>query len=300
MTTVSGVPLADLVAHFGFDVVTAAEVDMDRRLITTADLNRPGLQWSGYSDYFKTDRIQVIGRSEVGYLRSLPEHVMWDRLEAYCRQGVPAVLLARDLEVDPAALTLAERYHVPVLRTPMATSAAITAVHTFLADRLAPSILLHAGLVDVAGEGVMIMGASGVGKSEAALELIRRGHLLVADDAVEVRRPYGEVLIGASPEAIRHFLEVRGIGIVDLKAMFGIASVRSSCTISMVAWLQFASVVQSGVPLETTRSILDVRVPQVTIPVQPGRNPAVLIEVAALNQRAGRIATIARHQNGAS
>ncbi len=284
-----GVPLAAVVEHFSLEVVTAAGVDMTRRMVTTADLNRPGLQWAGYSEQFPSAQIQIVGRAEVGYLLTLPEEERWERLAQFARVGVPAAILTTGLPVTEGSVELADTYGIPLLRTPQPTTEFAAQLAWFLALELAPREVLHAGLVDVAGEGVLILGRSGIGKSETALELIRRGHRLVADDTVEVRRPSDRDLVGRAPGLVRHFMEIKGIGIVNLRLMFGIGSVKATSEISMVVSL---------VPLDPDHDyslepdrmeILGVELPLVTIPVRPGRNTAVLIETAAMDQRATRL-----------
>jgi HPr kinase/phosphorylase len=286
---VRGVPLADVVEHFSLEVVTAAGVDMSARMVTTSDLNRPGLQWAGYSEQFPSSQIQIVGRAEVGYLLTLPEEERRERLAEFARVGVPAAILTNDLSVTDASVQLANKFAIPVLRTAQATTEFAAQLSWFLALELAPRKVLHAGLLDVAGEGVLILGRSGIGKSETALELIRRGHRLVADDTVEVRRPSDRDLVGRAPGLVRHFMEIKGIGIVNLRLMFGIGSVKATSEISMVVALE---------PLDPARDyslepdrmdILGVELPLVTIPVRPGRNTAILIETAAMDQRARRL-----------
>ena len=289
LKTLRGVPLADVVEHFSLDVITDAGVDMTTRMVTTSDLNRPGLQWAGYSEMFPNSQIQIVGRAEVGYLLTLPEHERWERLAQFARLGVPAAILTNNLPVTKGSLELADTFGIPLLRTPQPTTEFAAQLTWFLALELAPREVLHAGLLDVAGEGVLILGRSGIGKSETALELIRRGHRLVADDTVEVRRPSDRDLVGRAPGLVRHFMEIKGIGIVNLRLMFGIGSVKATSEISLVVSL---------LPLDPERDyslepdrmeILGVELPLVTIPVRPGRNTAILIETAAMEQRATRL-----------
>jgi HPr kinase/phosphorylase len=284
-----GVPLADIVEHFSLEVVTDAGVDMARRLVTTADLNRPGLQWAGYSEQFPSSQIQIVGRAEVGFLLTLPTQEGMERLSQFARLGVPAAILTNDLPASREARDLADRYGIPLLRTPQPTTEFAAQLTWYLALELAPREVLHAGLLDVAGEGVLILGRSGIGKSETALELVRRGHRLVADDTVEVRRPSDRDLVGRAPGLVRHFMEIKGIGIVNLRLMFGVGSVKATSEISMVVSL---------VPLDPDHDyslepdrmdILGVELPLVTIPVRPGRNTAILVETAAMDQRAHRL-----------
>lgn len=300
-----GVPLSAIIARFNLEVVTDGGVDLTAPTILSAGLNRPGLQWAGYADHFPSARIQVIGSTEINYLASLPEDERWALLGSSFQKGVPAVILTRGMPVHERALRLAQENGVPVLRTPSASTDFSIGLYGYLALELAPRTLLHAGLVDVAGEGVLILGPSGIGKSETALELIRRGHRLIADDTVEARRPSEHELMGRAPGLMRHFMEIKGIGIVNLRTMYGVGSVKASGSISMAVSLerqgtgpsadQTGSAADSGADameltagLETT-SILGVKVPLLRIPVHPSRSTAILIESGAMAMRASRL-----------
>jgi HPr kinase/phosphorylase len=284
-----GVTLAAIVEHFSLEVVTNAGVDLSARKVSSAELNRPGLQWAGYEDFFPATQIQVIGRAEIGYLLSLPEEQRRNRLAQFGEQGVPAAVLTHDLAISGWAITLAEEFGVPLLRTTLSTTEFAAQLAWFLALELAPRRVLHAGLVDVAGEGVLILGRSGIGKSETALELVRRGHRLVADDTVEVRRPSDRDLVGRAPGRVRHFMEIKGIGIVNLRLMFGVGSVKATSEISMVVNLQPLDPEHDYSTEPDRMELLGVELPMVTIPVRPGRNAAILIETAAMDQRAHRL-----------
>ena len=284
-----GVPLGRIVEHFALEVVTDAGVDMGARMVTTADLNRPGLQWAGYSEQFPSAQIQIVGRAEVGYLLTLPESERFERLAQFARVGVPAAILTNDLPVTDGTVVLANEFAIPVLRTPQTTTEFAAQLNWFLALELAPREVLHAGLLDVAGEGVLILGRSGIGKSETALELVRRGHRLVADDTVEVRRPSDRDLVGRAPGLVRHFMEIKGIGIVNLRLMFGIGSVKATSEISLVVSLEPLDPERDYSQEPDRMEILGVTLPLVTIPVRPGRNTAILIETAAMEQRAHRL-----------
>ena len=286
----SGVALSAIVTHLQFEVVTDAGVDLTERMITTADVNRPGRQWAGYTEQFPTSAIQVIGESEVAQLRELSEDVLYSRLEQYAQLGVPAVVLTRDQQIDERAMALVAQYAIPILRSPLSTPEVISALSWYLALELAPRAILHAGLVDVSGEGVLIRGRSGIGKSETALELIRRGHRLIADDTVEVRRPSEHDLIGRAPGRMRYFMEVKGIGVVNLRLMYGVGSVKAAADLTMVVSLEPED--PDGAPglgPGPTTEVLGVTLPLVTIPVRPGRNTAILIETAAMDIRAQRL-----------
>ena len=280
-----GVALSTLVAQLQLEVVTDSGVDLARQLVTTAQVNRPGANWAGYAE-LPTAAIQVIGEAEMDQLRALPGDV-YSRLEQYAQLGAPAVVLAGGLQLDDRARSVAEEYSIPVLSSELTTSEVASVLAWYLSMELAPRAILHAGLVDVAGEGVLILGRSGIGKSETALELIRRGHRLIADDTVEVRRPFEHELIGRAPGRMRYFMEVKGIGIVNLRLMYGVGSVKAASDLTMVVSLE-PEAGSAPVPPGTTE-VLDVTLPHVTIPVRPGRNVAILIETAAMDIRAQRL-----------
>ncbi len=287
-TTNPGVPLARIVERFELEVLTDGGVDLETRRVHEAKVNRPGLQWAGYSEHFPADRLQLIGRGEAGYLASLPPEVAQARLEQYAQLDPLGVILAHGLGTTDSMIDLARRYAIPLLRTPMPTTQLATRLRWYLAMELAPRAVLHAGLVDVAGEGVLILGPSGIGKSETALELIRRGHRLIADDTVEVRRPTEHDLIGIAPARMRYLMEVKGIGIVNLRQMYGVGSVKASGDLSLVIQLQRPDP-QAAAPPRSEMELLGVMLPLVTIPVHPGRGAAILIESAAMDIRAGRL-----------
>ena len=254
--------------------------------IKSAELNRPGLQVVGFYEHFPQHWPQVVGLTEMSYLESLPDQVRKERLEAFFSYKVPCVIICRGMRPSEDMLELAVAYDVPLLRTEMVTTRFVAQAMNYLNSCLAPRATLHGVLVDVYGMGVLITGESGVGKSEAALELVRRGHQLVADDVVDVCRITENRLIGESPETVRHFMEIRGIGIIDIKAMYGISAVLTSKTIDLVihleAWKEKKAYDRLGLSEDFT-TIMDVRIPQVVLPVRPGRNVAVVIEVAARN-----------------
>ena len=254
--------------------------------IGTAELNRPGLQFVGYYTHFPHDWPQVVGLTEMSYLESLSDTVRRERLNAFLAYAMPCVIICRGM-TPPAEMTeLAAAHDVALLRTNAVTTRFVATAMNYLNRCLAPRATLHGVLVDVYGMGVLITGESGVGKSEAALELVRRGHQLVADDVVDVGRSTENRLIGEAPEMVRNFMEIRGIGIIDIKAMYGISAVLSSRSIDMVihleAWKEKKEYDRLGLTEDFT-TIMDVRVPQLVVPVRPGRNVAVVIEVAARN-----------------
>ncbi len=256
--------------------------------VSTADLNRPGLQMTGFFDYFDTNRIQVFGMVENTYLATLTSEERYKALKKFFEKRVVAVVLTRNSNASPEMMMLAEEYNTPVLRTAIPTSDFTSALHAFLNVELAPRITRHGVLVEIYGQGVFIMGESGVGKSEAAVELIKRGHRLVADDAVEIKKVSSISLVGYAPDIIRHFIEIRGIGIVDVKNIFGMGAVKESEKIDLIikleTWEQGKQYDRLGLVDEYT-NILGLDIPSLTIPVRPGRNLAVIFEVAAMNNR---------------
>jgi HPr kinase/phosphorylase len=286
--TPPGVPLIAIVEHLGLEVLCDGGVDLAARLVTTSSVNRPALQWAGYSEHFPVDRIQLVGDTELEFLGHLDHDVRHERLEQYAQLGMPAVVVARDLEVGERARALSMAYEIPILTSPLRTGELAGRLNWFLAMELAPRAVIHGGLVDVAGEGVLIIGESGVGKSETALELIRRGALLIADDTVEVRRPTDHDLIGRGPGRQRAFMEVKGIGIVNVLLMYGVGSVKPTAEVTLVVRLVHLDPTRDYATEPDVLDVLGVALPQVTIPMRPGRNAAVLIETAASDVRARR------------
>ena len=255
--------------------------------ITEADLCRPGLQFAGYFDIFANARPQVIGKTEMAYLNDLPEDVRSARLQRYFSYEIPCIVIARGMDCPDALLEQAKMHSVPVYRTQEETSAFTGKAIAYLNEAMAPRVTQHGVLVDVFGVGVLITGESGVGKSECALELIKRGHLLVADDVVDIAR-VGHKLRGESPEIVRDFMELRGIGIVDIKLIFGIGAVMRKKTVDMVIHLEFWTPGKDYDRLgnkEKTMEILGVPVPLINVPVRSGRNLAMIVEIAARNWR---------------
>ena len=260
--------------------------------IVRSDITRPGLPLAGYLDLFDPARVQIMGLVEYSYLNELDEVTRRGRIFDYMSHRPVCVIFARNMEPDPAFLEAAELYDIPLLRSPRATSALDAAVVSKLTVALAPRTTVHGVLVEVYGEGILIMGESGVGKSECAIELVKRGHRLVADDAVEIKRVSDDTLIGSSPDIIRHFVEVRGIGIIDVKEIFGMGAVKDSQQIDMIihleTWEEGKQYDRLGMVDEYT-NVMGVNVPSLTIPVKLGRNLAVIIEVAAMNNRQKRM-----------
>ncbi|MDO4731668.1 MAG: HPr(Ser) kinase/phosphatase [Clostridia bacterium] len=256
--------------------------------ISSRDTNRPGLELTGYMDYHNKDRILLFGNAEYSFLSQFDSKKRFERIEGVFSKEPPAVIFARSLHPFAEVIECAEKYSIPILKTQERTSTLMSSLVTFLNTELARRVTKHGVLMEVYGEGIMIIGDSGVGKSETAIELINRGHRLVADDAVEIRKLSERQLIGTSPENIRHFIELRGIGIINAMRIFGSGAIKMSQSIDIVINLEFWDKARvydrMGLESEVT-DILGVKVPIITIPVTPGRNLAVIIEVAVMNQR---------------
>ena len=254
--------------------------------VNTADINRPGLQFVGFYEYFAYERPQVVGKVEMTYLESLPEDILEERLERFFSFPIPCLIICRGMTPPDILLEQARKHNVAVYGTDMITTRFSVNAITYLGQCLAPRSTLHGVLLDVYGVGVLITGESGVGKSETALELVKRGHQLVADDVVDVCKVTDNRLVGESPATIRHFMEIRGIGIIDIKAMYGIGSVMMNKSVDLVIhlehWKEKKAYDRLGLSDDFT-TIMDVRVPQIVLPVRPGRNLAIVIEVAARN-----------------
>lgn len=261
---------------------------MDDVIITTSDVNRPGLQLAGYFDYFGADRIQIIGKVETSYLSDFTSEERYNRLDKFFRHGFPCVVIARGLEVFPEMLEVSQKYGIPILRTDDITSRFMSGLIKYLNVQLAPRITKHGVLVEVYGEGILILGESGVGKSETALEIVKRGHRLIADDVVEIRKVSDQTLLGTAPDIIRHFIEIRGIGILDVKNLYGVGAVKMQENINLVInlelWDEKKVYERLGLVDEYT-DILGINISSLTIPVRPGRNLAIIVEVAAMNNR---------------
>lgn len=256
--------------------------------ITQTDINRPGLQLGGYYDFFVPARIQIIGNAEWHYLRTLPDEEKESRLSKFFKYPIPVLIVTRDLEVSEISIKHAKINKRTILRTSQPTTKFLSKLSDYLNEHLAPSTTLHGVLVDIFGIGTLIMGKSGVGKSETALDLIERGHRLVADDAVEIRRVDNNVLRGTAPEIIRHYMELRGIGIIDIKRLYGMGAISNSKGIELIIeleeWDSKKAYDRLGLD-EEYMEVLGVNVTRLTIPVRPGRDLAMIIEVAAKNHR---------------
>ena len=287
MVETYSVPLTKLVQEFNLDVIFAA-TDYDSVRLTVEDVSRPGLQLAGYFDHFEPMRLQVMGNVEMSYLEKLPEAEranIYDRLFSY---KFPALLIARNIPVSQQCLKMAQKHNITILHSSEATSTVISGIIAYLKAALAPRITRHGVLVEVYGEGVLLIGESGIGKSEAAVELLKRGHRLIADDAVEIRKVSGHSLVGTAPELIRNYVELRGIGIINVAKLFGMGAVRAeneiNLVVNIVPWNN--QQVYDRLGLENQHmEILGVEVPMHTIPITPGRNLAMILEVAAMNNR---------------
>ena len=281
------VRLEKLVRDCGLETLACAERVGEIEIAST-DINRPGLQLTGFFDYFGNDRVQVIGKVEMTYLDQLDSQSRYDALYGLFSRSVPCVVLARGMEPHPEMLELAKQFNTPLFRTAEVTTRFSSNLISILNTELAPMETKHAELVEVYGEGVLILGESGVGKSETALELVKRGHRLVADDLTEIRRVSSKTLVGTAPEIIRHLIEIRGIGILDVKQLYGIGSVKMTESINLIVnmelWNSAKQYERLGMDEQYTE-ILGIKVPSLTIPVRPGRNLAIIIEVAAMNNR---------------
>lgn len=260
----------------------------DDILITSRDILRPGLELTGFLDYFDNSRLLLIGNTENAYLNRFSSEQRSHVIDRILALKPPAVIVTRNIPIYQELMSAAEKHQIPILRTADATSEVSAAIVSYMNVELAPRITRHGVLVEVYGEGLLLIGDSGVGKSETAIELIKRGHRLIADDAVEIRRVSKKSLVGAAPENIRHFIELRGIGIINARRIFGMGSVKLTENIDMVInlelWDNQKVYDRMGMDNEMT-DILGIEVPILTIPVKPGRNLAVIIEVAAMNNR---------------
>ncbi len=281
------VSLSSVVKEQGLTVLRASR-DFDTVRVRTADVNRPALQLAGFYDYFDPKRLQLIGRVESTYLRSLGEAERREALERFMRFDICAIILCHGIGDMPMLMEIAEKYDRTVMSTTEDTSTFMADLISMLREAMAPRITMHGVLVEVYGEGLLITGDSGVGKSETALELIKRGHRLIADDAVIIRRISRETLLGTAPELIRYYMELRGIGVINARHIFGVGAVKPETNVDLVVnfelWDDEKAYDRLGLETEYT-SILGVRIPQYTIPVRPGRNLAVILELAAMNNR---------------
>jgi len=287
----AGVTIGEIVQEFGLEVLNAAP-DFENTPVRTMDVNRPGLPLTGFFEYFDSERIQIIGLTEATYVESLPAEVRAQRFKELLAYPVPAVVITRGLKAFPEGIEPAKTNGCTILRTQEKTSAFSSALVAFLHDRLAPRITRSGVMMEVHGEGVLIQGESGVGKSEVAIELIKRGHRLISDDAVEIRRTNHNTVDATAPELIRQYMELRGIGVIDVRQLFGMQAIKMRQKIDLVLnlepWNDGAVYDRLGLEYAQTE-ILGITLPSVTIPVKPGRNLASIVEVAAMNNRNRRM-----------
>ena len=281
------VPLTTIVKEFELQVVHAA-TDYESIQITVEDVARPGMQLAGYFEHFDPMRLQVLGNVEMSYLSKLSAQDrsrILDRLFSY---KFPALLITRNIPPDEICLEMAKKHNVTLLRSDEPTSTVTSALISYLKSVLAPRVTRHGVLMEVYGEGVLIIGESGIGKSENAVELLKRGHRLIADDAVEIRKISGNTLLGTAPEVIRNFVELRGIGIINVAQIYGMGAVKVdneiNLVVNIVPWDNHEVYDRLGLEDQYTE-ILGVKIPMNTIPITPGRNLAVILEVAAMNNR---------------
>ena len=262
--------------------------DYETALVTTADLNRPALQLTGFYNYFDPHRIQIMGRVESTYLDSISIEERYRTFERFMQYDIAGLVICHGVPAFPECIEMARKYDRNVFITDVDTSELQANLIHALKKYLAPRVTLHGVLVEIYGEGVLLMGDSGIGKSETALELIKRGHRLIADDAVEIKRVNRDLLTGSAPELIRYYMEVRGIGVINVRHLYGMAAVKPESTVDLVvqmeSWEEGKAYDRLGLTDESTE-ILGLTLPQVTIPVRPGRNLAVIMELAAMNNR---------------
>ena len=291
------ISLKDLCKQLDLEMLVASsKTELD---VNVNDVNRPGMQLVGFYEYFAYERPQVIGKVEMTYLDSLEPEVRRQSLEKYMSYPIPCIIIGWNMNPPSELIEIAQKRDIPVLRSSLKTTRLVVKLIHYLGQVLAPHVTRHGVLVDVYGVGVLLTGDSGVGKSEAALELVKRGHQLCADDVVDICRVSDDRLVGESPERVRHFMEIRGIGIIDIRAMYGIGAVSVSTSIDLVIhmekWDSNKEYDRLGLTDEST-TILDVKVPYQVMPVKPGRNVAIIIEVAARNLSLKRMGYNAAHE----
>ena len=278
MAEIFSVTVEEIIKQLNMEIIYAPE-NISSLVVTENDCNRPGLQLMGFYEYFNAERVQICGNMEFAYLASLDEKTRYERIDALFATKIPLFIVARGHELYPEMVEIAKKYGVPIARTQDSTTAFIAALIGYLNVELAPRITRHGVLIEVYGEGILIVGESGV---------VKRGHRLVADDAVEIRKTSNRTLVGSSPDNIRHFLELRGIGIINTRRLFGMGAVKVSEKIDLIVelepWDSTKIYDRMGVDNEYT-TILGIKIPSLTIPIKPGRNLAVILEVAAMNNR---------------
>ncbi|MBR2459621.1 MAG: HPr(Ser) kinase/phosphatase [Clostridia bacterium] len=282
---ISTIKLSDIISELRLEALYLGEED---REITTQEVARPGLPLAGFTELYQPQRFQIIGREECSFLDMLDNGTRDHNINIFMKASPVCVIFSSSLEPHPEFLKYAKKYDVPLLRTSERTSEFMASLISSMRVKLAPAITRHGVMVEVYGMGILILGDSGIGKSETAIELVKRGHRLIADDAVEIRKVSAVTLVASAPEIIRHYVELRGIGIVDVRRLFGVGSVKDTEKINMVIklepWVQGKTYDRIGLETEVT-DIMGIELPTVTIPVSPGRNLSVIIEIAAMNQK---------------
>ena len=285
------VSFENIINEFKLETVFLPDVP-EKLLVSCTRVNRPGLQMVGFYDHYEQERIQIIGKVEHLFISQLAEEERRRRLEDFFRSAPIGVIVTTSLEISTDMVEMAEKYKVPLLRTSERTSPFMAALIAYLNVQLGPRLTRHGVLVEVYGEGILLLGDSGIGKSETAIELVKRGHRLIADDAVEIKRVSATTLVGKAPDIIRHYVELRGIGIVDVRRLFGMGAVKETEKIDLVInlenWQQDKMYDRLGLD-NNTENILGIEVPSIVLPVCPGRNLSVVIEVAAMNNRQKRM-----------
>ena len=291
MEEIYTVSLEKIIRSFDLESIYLPDLP-ENILISKTGINRPGLQLAGFYDHYEQARLQIIGKTEHKFLSTIPREERKKRIEDFYSTKPTGVIYSSALSVGDDVVEVAEKYGVPVLRSSKLSSDLIAAIISFLNVELGPRITRHGVLIEVYGEGILLLGESGVGKSETAIELIKRGHRLIADDAVEIKRVSATTLVGRAPDIIRHYVELRGIGIVDVRRLFGMGSVKETEKIDLVInlepWQEGKMYDRLGLDEETT-DILGIKIPSIVIPVSHGRNLSVVIEVAAMNNRQKRM-----------
>ncbi len=285
------VKLSKVIDKFGLETIYLPDLP-ENIVIDNSGVNRPGLQMVGFYDHYDAARLQIIGKVENLFVAQLPKEERIKRLEDFFRSKPVGVIVTTSLEISSDTVNIAEKYGVPLMRTALNTSEFMAALIAFLNVELGPRITRHGVLIEVYGEGILLLGDSGVGKSETAIELVKRGHRLIADDAVEIKKVSATTLVGRAPDIIRHYVELRGIGIVDVRRLFGMGAVKETEKIDLVInlenWQQGKMYDRLGLESDTI-DILGIKIPNIVLPVCPGRNLSVVIEVAAMNNRQKRM-----------
>ena len=283
----SGVLLKNVVADFRLQVAYAS-TDYDRVVVRVEEVIRPGLPLAGFFDHFESQRLQVVGNVEYTYIQTQSHERLLEVFGKLFERKIPAIIFARSMEPTPECLEMARKYDITVLRCMEATSYMVSSLITYLKNALAPQMTRHGVLVEVYGEGLLLMGESGIGKSETAAELLKRGHRLIADDAVRIRRIANNTLIGDAPDLIQNYIEIRGIGVINVAKLYGMASVKKETAvdlvINIVPWCDEQDFDRLGLE-EQHVDLLGVKIPSITVPVKPGRNLSIILEIAAMNNR---------------